>query len=120
MIESYHRGFTLIEIMIVVVILSLLLSVAIPNYFKSHSMSKTTVCKNNLKQITGAVEQWALDNNIPGGTVPNDAQEAQIYADYMRGGKPECPGGGQYIIYAVGANPQVRCTLESEGHKLTD
>ena len=100
-------GFTLIEILVVVAIIAVVLSIAIPNLFHADTISKRTACINNLVKITAAVEQWALDNNIPNGSNITSQQENDIYNNYLRGGKPTCPSGGDYILNPVGANPQV-------------
>lgn len=112
------KGFTIIEIMIVVAIIAIALAIAIPNFFRMSSISKQTVCINNLKKITAAVEQWAIDNNITSGAGISTEQEDSMYANYIRNGKPKCPSGGDYVLSAVGSNPQVRCTYEDEGHRL--
>jgi len=113
-----RKGFTIIEIMIVCAIIAIALAIAIPNYFHMTDVSKRTVCINNLRKITSAVEQYAIDNNIPGGASLSSQQEADLYASYLHGGKPICPGGGDYTINAVGVNPQVQCSKESEGHSI--
>jgi len=113
-----RKGFTLIEIMIVVAIIAIALSIAIPNFFRMSSVSKKTVCINNMKKITAAVEQWAIDNNVSSSTAISAQEENDIYDNYLRGGKPVCPSGGEYVINPVGSNPQVQCTDEEEGHKL--
>ena len=118
MIRFTRKGFSLIEIMIVVAIIAIALSIAIPNYFRMSEISKRTVCINNLRKITAAVEQWAIDNNIASGANIGSQQEDDIYNNYLRGGKPKCPSGGDYVMNPVGANPQVQCTDEQEGHKL--
>ena len=114
-----RRGFTLVEIMIVVAVLAILLSVAIPNYIKSGNTSSRNMCISNLRQIDSAMEQWAMDNGISAGTVPFGSQEDAIY-DYVEGGKPACPAKGEYTLHAVSSNPQVTCSREDTGHKLLD
>ena len=113
-----RNGFTLVEIMIVVAIIAVVLSIAIPNLFHANTISKRTVCINNLVKITAAVEQWALDNSISNGTALSSQQEDDLFSNYLRGGKPKCPAGGSYIINPVGATPQVQCTDEAEEHKI--
>ena len=113
-----NKGFTFIELLIIVGIIAIVLSIAIPTFSRITSLSRRTVCINNLRKITAAVEQWSFDNNIPNGANISAQQSDDVYKNYFRGGKPVCPSGGQYVINPVGSNPQVQCTNEWEGHKL--
>jgi len=48
--------------MIVVAIIGLLAAIAIPNFVRARTTAQQNACIANLKQIKGAIEQWALEN----------------------------------------------------------
>ena len=110
-------GFTLVEIMIAVIVVGIILAIALPNYFKSGKTSQRMVCIANLEKIDAAVDQWALENHVSAGTDASGFEE-DIYNDYVRGGRPGCPAGGEYALHTVGTRPQVTCSKEDAGHRL--
>src|SRR5437868_14353749 len=61
---SNKAGFTLVEIMIVVAIIGLLAAIAIPNFVRARTTSQANACINNLRQMDGAVQQYALENKL--------------------------------------------------------
>ena len=56
------KGFTLVEIMIVVAIIAILAAVAIPNFIKYRNESQKSSCISNMKQLQTAGEQWCMTN----------------------------------------------------------
>lgn len=55
------KGFTLVEIMIVVAIIGLLAAIAIPSFMKARTTSQKNACINNLRQIESAKDQYAVE-----------------------------------------------------------
>jgi prepilin-type N-terminal cleavage/methylation domain-containing protein len=69
---SRKAGFTLVEIMIVVAIIGFLAAIAIPNFVRSRSTAQMNTCINNLHQIDGAKQEWALEKGQLATAVPVD------------------------------------------------
>jgi len=110
-----RHGFTLVEIMIVVLIIGILLAIAIPNFIKARENSRQKACIANLKQIESAKEQWAMDTKAaPTATpAPGDLYGNLLYIKVA----PACPSNGSYTI----GDMQTRPTCDrpaAEGHIL--
>jgi len=75
------------------------------------ALTQAATCINNLRQIDGAKQQWALENKKAAEDVP----AAGDIAPYLRGNAvPACPAGGVYTLNAAGA--EATCSIP--GHVL--
>ncbi len=112
------RGFTFVEIMIVVGIVGMLAALAIPNFLRYRVASRRGVCIANLKQMQNAKVQWACELRKAFTDVPVEADRIGPN-NYLRD-KPYCPSGGADYITTIGQVDQIAtCTIASvEGHTL--
>jgi prepilin-type N-terminal cleavage/methylation domain-containing protein len=77
-----RQGFTLVEIMIVVAIIALLASIAVPGFLRARKRSQASRIINDLRLIDGAVDMYAIENNKSTGNVVNIAD----WTKYMKTG----------------------------------
>ena len=77
-----HGGFTLVEIMIVVAIIALLAAIAVPGFMRSRKRTQATRVINDLRLISAAVDQYALENNKLSGALVGTAD----WSGYMKKG----------------------------------
>mgnify|MGYP002641243383 FL=1 len=62
--NTISKGFTLVEIMIVVVIIGLLAAMAIPAFQKVRTSSQDKAVLNNARQLAAAADQYFLENGV--------------------------------------------------------
>ena len=114
--KTLQKGFTLIELMIVIAIIAILAAILIPNFLHARAESQTSACEGNLKQLATALEEYAVDNS---GTYPSSfanlaAANGGVYLKNL----PNDPAGGAYTLAVPAAAP---CTAtQPNTYLITD
>ena len=118
--RSRQAGFSLAEIMVVIVIIGLLATVVVPNVMQKFFVGQSGKAKADITTIAGVIDQFAIENN---GQYP-DSLERLVQADengfkYLEYDsvpldpwkneyqyEPPGPGNGEVVLYSFGADGQ--------------
>jgi type IV pilus assembly protein PilA len=92
-----RRGFTLVELLVVVLILATLMAVALPLYLSSIQDAGKKTCRANMQSIANAAQAWKVRTMAADFTT---VTMANLLGDL--GSTPVCPDGGTYSIVTSG------------------
>ena len=84
-----RKGLTLVEVMVIVLIMGLLFTIAVPNFARIRRNAYRDKCITNLQIIAAAKEHYSLETGCADSTVPTAAQ----LNPYIKGGTSSlaCP-----------------------------
>lgn len=88
----HRKGFTLVELLVVVLILGALAFIAIPRISQSATTAKINACKTNVDLLNSQIELYYANN----GTWPANLSALTSDPNYFPDGQPECPFGTGY------------------------
>ncbi|MEO0794109.1 MAG: type II secretion system protein [Verrucomicrobiota bacterium] len=128
-LANHRRGFTLVEMMIVVVIIGLLAVIALPAFQNARTQSQNTRLANDLRQFRGAFETYNLEN----GDWPPDVNEGvlpagmngYIVSDHFAsrtvvGGNYDWEGPGAFGSFSAGISIRNSIMDDDQARKLDE
>jgi general secretion pathway protein G len=98
MIRQQHRGFTLLELLVVIVIIGLLAGYVAPRYFSQVGKSEAQVARAQIDALEKALDQYRLDNR----RYPSAEEGLVAVQPYLKKALPNDPWGRAYVYRVPG------------------
>jgi type IV pilus assembly protein PilA len=121
-----QRGFTLIEMLVVIVIIGVLSKMAIPSYTRAVDRAEVGACKANRRILSTAAATYYMDHSTyykldSAGNPTDEVIGIANLVEYVENAKAlTCPAGGNYTIVLTASNGKassavIRCDHDGHG-----
>lgn len=108
-----QAGFTLTEIMIVVMLIGLLSMIAIPGFIRARENARTSLCVTHQRLIEAALDRWAFETGAAAGT---SALRMDLQPYLRRGEWPTCPFNNTPFPNEIPVDEPVQCPAGVAAH----
>jgi general secretion pathway protein G len=88
------KGFTLVELLVVVLILGALAAIAVPRIIGGATNAKINACATNVDLLNSQIELYYANK----GDWPGQLADITTDPNYFPDGAPECPFGSRYVV----------------------
>jgi prepilin-type N-terminal cleavage/methylation domain-containing protein len=115
-LNTSKAGFTLVEIMIVVAIIALLATIAVPSFLRARKRSQATKIVNDARIYEAAIDQWAIENN----KVNSSTFDFSNVSDYIKASTELVRTSGRDILNNLFQVTSVQNGVKVNGTSYTD
>lgn len=112
-IQRRRRGFTLVELLVVLLILGILIAIAVPVYTSTMENAKRSTCEANQRIIRGAIQMFYASE----GAWPTDNDFGDTGLEpYLETSPPDCPSEGDYSFSVDTGTGVITVGCDVDGH----